>query len=162
MAFVNEKINELDAVNANWEQYQEYRGWWNPPHPSYWTIDRDRNFVFWRIKGPIPEFPNERYRLRLNDENIHIEAIKSYNEEKIGGKFITDIYWDVVKLGIPELLKAQETGIREIISDAFEAYGDVFNRTLYRNVFTSFNDVAIEQVRIMFNPKVGIESRNFK
>ena len=137
MPFINEKISDEDTAKAHWEQYSEYQNQWKM-HPSWWTIDRDRDAFFWHIKGPMPEWPNQTFGLYWKGAVIRVEAIETLKSSPVTGDRPCDVYWDVVRLNVSEVAVPEQGQIQSILKDALVTYGRNYRRNTIGNVFVFF------------------------
>jgi hypothetical protein len=122
MSFVCEKISEVDGEKMRWEQYPEYQNLWKA-HPDVWAIDRELDVCFWRIKGRMPERPNEIFGVYWKGNGGgRVEAIETLKvSPEIDGK-LCDAFWEVIYIRLPVALESERIFIANALKDALEAF----------------------------------------
>ncbi len=94
MAFINEKISEKDRARINWENYQ-VMPYADTTRPFPWTIDRERDAFFLRLKNADGSDSDrgDQYGLGWKGELIRIEANVEIKDRP--GFMIGNIHWDM-------------------------------------------------------------------
>ncbi|NWB86889.1 hypothetical protein [Pseudomonas gingeri] len=121
MSFVYESIG-ADVANAvRWETYPEYQNSWKA-HPDAWVIDRELDVFIWRIKGRMPEWPNQIFgACWKGDGNVRAEVIESLKVTPDTEGKLCDVFWDVISISLPALLEPERALIERAFKDALEA-----------------------------------------
>ncbi len=136
MTFVNEEISGEDKAKYDWSKFKAW-DFSRPLRPWKWTIDRERNVFLVRLdgRGRDNERP-ETYALYWKGFVIRFEAVIT---GRLNGKFWDEIYWDILKIGVP---KEIESYYDEIISDlkqAIDVYGDLFDCSNINSITVKFS-----------------------
>jgi hypothetical protein len=135
MAFVNELISEEDKQKIDWTKFKAWP--FSDSHrPWKWTVDRERDVFLVMLcgRGREGEHP-EVYALSWKGHFIRFEA-----ESGGKGMFSTgvDMFWKIIKIDIPEKLKHRREEILEILKEAIDAHGSVYEREQIKSVHIEF------------------------
>ncbi|WPX21212.1 hypothetical protein RHM58_15965 [Pseudomonas sp. 10S4] len=106
----------------HWEQYPEYQNLWKA-HPSYWVIDRELDVFIWSVKGRMPEWPNEIFGLYWKGNgDSRIEVIRTLKVSPGTDEKLCDVFWDVMRIKLPESLELERGQIENALKNALEAF----------------------------------------
>lgn len=134
MAFTNELISDADKHRIDWTTFRAWAA--SPPHgPWKWTIDRERDVFFVRLEGPGPDAERpETYALCWRGNLIRVEAdVTARGEFKTG----VDATWNVRKLDTPPELAASREEIVQLLREAIQAFGLIYEPERVRSVLVN-------------------------
>lgn len=131
MAFINERIPESDKARIDWSKFKAW-SFSKPSHPSWWTIDREKDvfLVMLEGRGPDGERP-EVYALYWKGDVIRFEADVSGQGT---GKFWETVFWRLQAVDIPASLKKSTEEILNDLKATIDAHGRLFDREHIKSV----------------------------
>jgi hypothetical protein len=139
MAFVNERITEEDKKRIDFSAIKLPIFYDRPipnDHLYKWTVDREREVFFMRLKRRGEEFPNSSfYTLWWKGDIIYLEL-----ETDI---WTNECKWIVRMLKIPHHLQGKREEIVQLLKEALEVFG-----SFYGDPFSS--------ISLAFNERKGI------
>lgn len=138
MAFVNEIISEAEKEKITFPVSTRRDG--SKPTLSKWTIDRGREayLVVTHIWGGGYEGTPEEYRYVLNWKGalIHFSAGHQLSGSKDTGYVLS---WRVYRLNIPSTLQDMKEEILQLIREALDIRGRIYDREVYAAVNVNFD-----------------------
>lgn len=130
MTFINEVITEETKGEFDFSRLTDPISGHPIAPRKRWTIDRDRNAVLIIIGGGTPEIP-EFYALIWKGDIIKFSAISKVSSSPETGRIIS---WDIFDIDIPIPLQSKQEDICQLIREAIDAKGWLYDRDCLRNV----------------------------
>jgi hypothetical protein len=133
MAFVNEKVEEKDKLYFNSFNFESPFTKNKSIEPWKWTIDREQDAFLVGLGGQgyehsdIPEF----FALVWKKNVIIMETFSGGSGSNSTG---VEVWWKITSIKVPQNLIAEKDAVMELIKEAFDAYGNGYNRTYVRKV----------------------------
>ena len=138
MAFVNELIPEEQKDKFPFPVYTNNDG--SKPTLWKWTIDRERDAYLVSVNaggGGYDGTPERHYYVLLwKDEMIHFGADQYLSGSKVEDMVLT---WKIHRLDISPALLERKDEVMQLIREALDAQGLVYNRNRVAAVNVEFN-----------------------
>lgn len=141
MTFVNELIPEAYKEKFTFPVSTRPDG--SKPTLWKWTIDRERNvfLVVTNIWGGGYEGTPEDYDYVLSwqDELIPFAAVQKLGGNKVDGVVMS---WQVHRLEVPSTLRDRKDDVLQLIREALDAQGWLYDRNRLASVDVQFDSLA--------------------